>query len=374
MAWNQPGEEKKRPPPRGAPDNASLDELLRRLRRQVQQLWRPGSNRVTAALALVLLIAALWLISGYYQISPSERGVVQRFGRYVTIEQPGHGWHWPWPIETMTKLDVTRLEALDSKALMLTDDEGLIDLSWSVQYRIADPLKFLFQVRDPQESLRQASETIMRELVAASSQAALVDGEARPRVAASARSRIQQALDTYGAGVNLVGVNLADVRLPDPVQPAQRDAVKAAEDRQHALADAEAYRSDIVPKAQSAAQRQLSDAQGYATQTRAAAEGEAQRFTQLAQAYARAPAVTRSRMYIDTMESILAHAHKLIIDTKSGTGSTIYVPLDKLAEAIRNGSREATAPAALPGPAAAASAGGAGDSSEDARNRERPER
>jgi len=376
MAWNQPGEEKKRPPPRGAPDNASLDELLRRLRRQVQQLWRPGSNRATAALALVLLIAALWLISGYYQISPSERGVVQRFGRYVTIEQPGHGWHWPWPIETMTKLDVTRIEALDSKALMLTDDEGLIDVSWSVQYRIADPLKFLFQVRDPQESLRQASETIMRELVAASSQASLVDGEARPRVAATARGRIQQALDTYGAGVNLVGVNLADVRLPDPVQSAQRDAVKAAEDRQHARADAEAYRSDIVPKAQSAAQRQLSDAQGYATQTRAAAEGEAQRFTQLAQAYARAPAVTRSRMYIDTMESILAHAHKLIIDTKSGTGSTIYVPLDKLAEAIRNGSRESAAPAALAGPAAAAaaSAGGAGDSSDDARNRERPER
>jgi len=376
MAWNQPGEEKKRPPPRGAPDNASLDELLRRLRRQVQQLWRPGSNRATAALALVLLIAALWLISGYYQISPSERGVVQRFGRYVTIEQPGHGWHWPWPIETMSKLDVTRIEALDSKALMLTDDEGLIDVSWSVQYRIADPLKFLFQVRDPQESLRQASETIMRELVAASSQASLVDGEARPRVAATARGRIQQALDTYGAGVNLVGVNLADVRLPDPVQSAQRDAVKAAEDRQHARADAEAYRSDIVPKAQSAAQRQLSDAQGYATQTRAAAEGEAQRFTQLAQAYARAPAVTRSRMYIDTMESILAHAHKLIIDTKSGTGSTIYVPLDKLAEAIRNGSRESAAPAALAGPAAAAaaSAGGAGDSSDDARNRERPER
>jgi len=376
MAWNQPGEEKKRPPPRGAPDNASLDELLRRLRRQVQQLWRPGSNRATAALALVLLIAALWLISGYYQISPSERGVVQRFGRYVTIEQPGHGWHWPWPIDTMTKLDVTRIEALDSKALMLTDDEGLIDVSWSVQYRIADPLKFLFQVRDPQESLRQASETIMRELVAASSQASLVDGEARPRVAATARGRIQQALDTYGAGVNLVGVNLADVRLPDPVQSAQRDAVKAAEDRQHARADAEAYRSDIVPKAQSAAQRQLSDAQGYATQTRAAAEGEAQRFTQLAQAYARAPAVTRSRMYIDTMESILAHAHKLIIDTKSGTGSTIYVPLDKLAEAIRNGSRESAAPAALAGPAAAAaaSAGGAGDSSDDARNRERPER
>jgi membrane protease subunit HflK len=376
MAWNQPGEDKKRPAPRGALDNASLDDLLRRLQRQVQRLWRPGSNRGSAALALLLLIATVWLISGYYQIGPSERGVVQRFGRYVAIEQPGHGWHWPWPIETLTKLDVVTVEALDSKALMLTDDQSLIDISWSVQYRIADPLRFLFQVREPQESLRQVSETVMRELIGGSSLSALLDGEARSRVASEARARIQKALDGYGAGINLAGVNLADVRLPEAVQVAQRDAAKAAADRQHAVAEANAYANDIVPKAQSAAQRQMTDAQVYATQTRAAAEGEAQRFTQVAQAYARAPEVTRSRMYIDTMESILSHAHKILIDTKSGSGSMIYLPLDKLAEAVRSSAPPALPAVPSPAPAAAGAAapGAAADAADDARNRERPER
>ena len=376
MAWNQPGEDKKRPAPRGTLDNASLDDLLRRLQRQVQRLWRPGSNRGSAALALLLLIATVWLISGYYQIGPSERGVVQRFGRYVAIEQPGHGWHWPWPIETLTKLDVVTVEALDSKALMLTDDQSLIDISWSVQYRIADPLRFLFQVREPQENLRQVSETVMRELIGGSSLSALLDGEARSRVASEARARIQKALDGYGAGINLAGVNLADVRLPEAVQVAQRDAAKAAADRQHAVAEANAYANDIVPKAQSAAQRQMTDAQVYATQTRAAAEGEAQRFTQVAQAYARAPEVTRSRMYIDTMESILSHAHKILIDTKSGSGSMIYLPLDKLAEAVRSSAPPAPPAVPSPAPAAAGAAapGAATDAADDARNRERPER
>jgi len=378
MAWNQPGEEKKRPPPRGVPpENPSLDDLLRRLRRQLQRLWRPGSNRATAALSVVLLLGVLWLITGYYQIAASERGVVQRFGRYVATEQPGHGWHWPWPIETLTKLDVASPEGVDSKALMLTSDQSLIDVSWSLQYRIADPRQYLFQLRDPLDSLRQVGETVMREIVGANALPALLDAAARPRIATTARARIQRMLDGYGAGVVLAGVSLSEVRLPDAVQGAQRDASKAAEDRQHALTDAEGYASDIVPKAQSVAQRQLTDAQVYATQTRATAEGEVQRFTQLAQAYAHAPEVTRSRMYIETMESILSRAHKIILDTRSGTGNVIYVPLDKLAEAIRgagSGQPAASAATAVPSAAATPAAGTGNESSEDARNRERPER
>jgi membrane protease subunit HflK len=386
MAWNQPGEDKKRPPPaRGPPGNASLDDLLRRLQRQVQRLWRPGSSRGAAALSLLLLIAAVWLISGYYQVAPGERGVIQRFGRYVSTEQPGHGWHWPWPIESLTKLDVVTIESQDSKALMLTTDQSLVDVSWSVQYRIADPLHYLFQVHDPEGSLRQVSETVLRELVGGSSLTGLLDGDARARVAADARTRIQNALDGYGAGVSVSAVNLADVRLPDPVLAAQHDAVKAGEDRQRAVAEAQSYSSDIVPKAQSAAQRQLSDAESYAAQTRATAEGDAQRFTLLAQAYARAPEVTRSRMYIDTMEGILSHAHKIIIDTKSGSGNMIYLPLDKLVEAARNSSPAAApavaaappvvAPAPVPAPApAASSSASAPPAADNDDSRERPER
>jgi membrane protease subunit HflK len=375
MAWNQPGEDKKRPPPRGAPESKSLDELRRRLQRQVQQLWRPGSSRRTLLVA-VLVVVALWLASGYYQIGPSERGVVQRFGRFVAIEQPGHIWRWPRPIETVNKLDVANPEGLDAKALMISSDQSLIDVSWSVQYRISDPLRYLFHVREPQESLRQASETVVRELVAANSIATLLDGEARARISTEARERIQKALDGYGAGIDLTAVNLTDPQLPDAVRGAQREAAKAAEDRQRVISEAENYTNEVVPAAQSAAQRVISEADVYAAQTRATADGEAQRFTQVAQAYAKAPEVTRNRMYIETMESILARAHKIIIDARSGSGNVIYIPLDKLADAIRSGTPAATAPA----PAAAAPAPvpppspasvGAGD---DAHSRDRPER
>jgi membrane protease subunit HflK len=376
MAWNQPGEDQQRPAPRGAPDNNSLDELLRRLQRQVQRLWRPGSGRGTAALGLALLIVALWLASGYYQIGANERGVVQRLGRYVATEQPGQGWHWPWPIETVTKLDVAAIDGVNSKALMLTSDQGLIDISWSVQYRIANPQQFLFEVHEPEASLRQVSETVIREMVGANSLAALTDGVARSRISAEARARIQQGLDAYAAGIAVTSVGLTDVQLPDAVLASQREATKAAEERQRVVAEAQAYASDILPKAQSLAQRQLTDAQIYATQTVAAADGEAQRFTQLALAYARAPEVTRSRMYLETMEGILSHAHKIFIDTKAGNGNIIYIPLDKLAEAMRAGAPPA-APAAAPaatGASAAAAPGSDAAAAEDSRNRERPER
>jgi membrane protease subunit HflK len=380
MAWNQPGEDnKKRPPPRGAPDSSSLDYLLRRLQRQVQRLWQAGGSRRRALLSLLLLVVALWLVSGFHEIAGPERGVVQRFGRYLEIDPPGYSWHWPWPIETVRKVDVTDVEALDAKALMLAGDQSLIDVSWSVQYRIADPLQYLFHVREPQVSLRQSSETVLRELVAASSSAALLDADAHLRIAAEARGRIQKIVDDYGAGINVAAVNLADVRLPDAVQGAERDASKAAEDRQRAIADAQAYASDILPKAQSAAQQRLSDAQVYATQTRATADGDAERFAAQAQAYAKAPEVTRSRMYIETVEGILAKAHKIILDTKTGNGNIIYVPLDKLAEAIRAAAPAASsstpvtsAPASGNGTVAAPAA--ATESPDDAHNRERPER
>ncbi len=157
MAWNQPGDDKRRPASRGAPDNASLDEMLRRWQERVQRLWRPGSSRGKAAAVLVLLVAAVWLASGYYQIGPAERGVVQRFGAYVSTELPGSGWHWPWPIETLTKVNVANLQSVDCKAMVLTSDQSLINLSWSVQYHINDPLQYLFELRDPQATLRQSS-------------------------------------------------------------------------------------------------------------------------------------------------------------------------------------------------------------------------
>jgi membrane protease subunit HflK len=401
MAWNQPGEDNKRAAQRSGPDSSPLDELLRRLQRRMQQLWRPGRSRLLLTVSLLALGAALWLLSGIHQVADSERAVVQHFGRYEGIDQPGIWWHWPWPIDTVRKIDVADVDALDSKALMLTADQNVLDVSWSVQYRVADPFRFLFRVREPQDSLRQSSETVIRELVATQLPSALLDGDSPARLAVEARGRLQKIMDEYDAGLDVAAVNFSDVRLPDAVQGAQREVSKAADDRQRVLADAQAYANDIVPKAQSLAQQRISEAQAYATQTRATAEGDAERFAAQAQAYARAPEVTRSRLYIDTMEAILANAHKIVIDTHSGKGNTlngvgsvVYIPLDKLAEAIR---ASASAPAAAApaggatasagsqegagtGGASAPAAGGSSDGNasneppDDSHSRERPER
>lgn len=379
MAWNQPGDDKRRPAPRSAPDNASLEDMLRRWQQRVQHLWRPGSSRGKAALALVALAVAVWLASGYYQIGAAERGIVQRFGRYVSTEQPGNGWHWPWPIETMTKINVTNLDALDGKGMVLTADQSLINIGWSVQYRIGDPLQYLFNLRDPDSTLRGAGETAIRELAARDTLQSLLSGDARGRLSGEARDRIQQALNRYAAGINITSVSLTDVALPDPVLAAQREAERAAEDSQHAFNDAQAYASQIDLKAQDVAQHQLTDAEVYTTQTVATAQGDAERFTQLASAYALSPQVTRDRLYIDTVGSILAHSRKIFIDARSGNGTVIYLPLDKLAEAMR--STSSTTPTPPPpntaSPVEASNGAEATPSdrqSDDARGRERVDR
>jgi membrane protease subunit HflK len=380
MAWNQPGEDKRRTPPRSNPDDSSLDDVLRRWQRRVQRLWRPGSGRGTAVAVLVALVLVVWLASGVYQVDMNDRGILQRFGRFVAIEQPGHGWHWPWPIETMKKVNVAlTVNAADYKALMLTSDQSLIDVSWSLQYRIADPVHYLFQLRDEPTTLRETSETVFRELVARYDLPALLIGDARGHVTTEARNRIQQALDIYRAGIVVTGVNLTDVQLPDAVLTAQRDAAKADEDRRRQIDEATGYANDIVPKAQTQAQRQLSDAQVYAKQTLSVAEGEARRFTELANAYAQAPEVTRNRMYTETMESILSRAHKIIIDAKSGGGNMIYLPLDKLAEAVRAAnagppSSAASGAAAASSPAASPASAAGDRSDQDDRGRERTDR
>ncbi|MGH8144222.1 MAG: FtsH protease activity modulator HflK [Steroidobacteraceae bacterium] len=346
MAWNQPGDDKRRPAQRGAPDNASLDQLLRRWQQRVQRLWRPGSSRGKAAAVLVLLAAAVWLASGYYQIGSAERGVVQRFGAYVSTELPGGGWHWPWPIETLTKVNVASVQSVDGKAMVLSADQSLIDLSWSVQYHISDPLQYLFGLRDPQMTLRQTSQAVIRELAARDELQSLLGGEARARLSGAARARIQQMLQQYGAGIELSSLTLTDVGLPDPVVAAQHEAEHATQARAQTIGDAQTYASETDLKARGAAQQQISAAQVYATQTVASAQADAARFTQLAKAYALSPQVMRDRLYIQTIGGILAHSRKIFIDAKSGNGTMIYLPLDQLLQAKHSTPPPESSPAA----------------------------
>jgi modulator of FtsH protease HflK len=370
MAWNQPGDDNRRPAARGATDSASLDETLRRWQERVQRLWRPGSSRGRAVLALVALAIAVWLASGYYQIGASQRGVVQCFGRYVATALPGSGWHWPWPIQTLTKLNVEGLDSLDSRATLLTSDQGLITLSWSVQYHVGDPRQYLFQLRDPLATLRQAAETVIRQLAAGDALQSLLSGQAREQLGAQARDRIQQVLDRFGAGIEVSSVSLTDVQLPDPVVSAQHDAQHAADERQRALADARTYAADLLLKAQASAQQQLSDAQVYATQSVAQAEADATRFTQLASSYALAPQIMRDRLYIQTIQGILAGSHKIFVDARSGT--TLYLPLDKLTAQLRASKPQPAGPAvkAVPNPTPMPSERGEAN----ARSRERGQR
>jgi modulator of FtsH protease HflK len=274
----------------------------------------------------------------------------------------------------MTKLNVANIEGLDSKAAMLTVEQSLVNISWSVQYRIGDPLQYAFQLRDPETTLRQVSETKVREFVARQPLQSLVNGDARARLSSDVRERIQQALVGYDAGIDITSVTVTDVQLPDPVLAAQREAERASDDRQHAITEAQTYATDAVQKAQSTAQKQLTDAQVYATQTVATAQGDAERFTALVDAVGtQTPQVTRQRLYVDAMQDILSHAHKIFIDAPNGT--LIYLPLDKLAEAIKSGNAPTSGavvgnavPAAPPEPTPNARA------ADDTRSRQRVER
>jgi membrane protease subunit HflK len=344
MAWNQPGDDKRRSSSRSASENASLDEMLRRWQGRMQRLWRPGSSRGKAALSLLALALLVWLASGYYQIGANERGVVASFGRYVSTEAPGSGWRWPWPIQSLTKVNVANINSLDSKDTILTSDGSLLTLAWSVQYRVVDPLQYLYQLRDPQATLQQIGEQTLRRLSAGTDVQSLLAGPERERIDGQAREAIQHQLDSYHSGLAISVVDLTDVQLPDPVIAAEHDADHAADERQRAIADAQSYANDLVVKAQASAQHQISEAQIYATQTLAQAQADTQRFDQLVANYALQPQVMRDRLYIQTIQDILSHARKVFIDARAGNGAVFYVPLDKLVQATGGNTENAPAP------------------------------
>jgi membrane protease subunit HflK len=356
MAWNEPGNRgespwgKKRP----AGKSGGIDEALKAFKRQLEGLFGgsggsppPGdaesagsASRLGWVIAAVVLL--LWLASGTFQINASDRGVVQRFGKFSGVRQPGLGWAFPWPIETVSKVNISRVNSVEYRSRMLTADVNLVEIRSAIQYQYLDPVKVLFQVRDPEQTLREVSESAIREVVG---QANLdqVLGNARQQITEGTRELIQRTLDTYNSGIRVTSVNLTDVQVPEAVIAAQRDANKAIEDRDRFSKEAQAYANDILPKAQGTAQRQMQDAEAYKMQIVAVADGDVARFNSVYAAYAQAPEVTRQRMYIETIEQIMQQSKKVMLDSKAGGGNMIYLPLDKLLE--RNAAAR-TAPAA----------------------------
>ena len=261
----------------------------------------------------------------------AERGVVQRFGKLTDVRGPGLGWRWPWPIETINMVNVASVNSSDFKSRVLTSDVNLVDLHFAVQYQFADPVKKLFSVREPEATLSEVSESAIREIVGRSTLDDLLVGSTRPEITRRTKELIQSVLDYYNAGITVTTVNLEDVQVPDAVIPSQRDANKAQADKERYILEAEAYANGIVPVAQGAASRMQQDAQAYKSQVSAIAEGQASRFTQLQGAYEQSPEVTRRRLYMDTIESVLARAHKVLIDGHAGN-NLIYLPIDKILE------------------------------------------
>jgi membrane protease subunit HflK len=339
MAWNQPGGDKSpwgRRPGQGGSD---LDERVKSWQRKLEALFRPGGQSSDgggsgASLVLTIALAALglWLLNGFFQVGAAERGIIQRFGKLVAVRQQGWGWRWPWPIESITKVNVLSVNSKEYKPRVLTADVNLVELRFVVQYRLADPTKVLFRVADPEGTLKEVSESAIREIIGQSELQDVLAGATRPQITQRTRTLIQHNLDYYNTGIEVSSVNLTDVQVPEAVVPSQRDANKALADQERAVKEAQAYASSVLPAAQGYAAKTQQDAQAYKARVEARAEGQAARFSELAAAYARAPEVTRERMYLDTMEQVFSRANKVIVDSKPGAtgGNLIYLPLDKI--------------------------------------------
>ena len=337
MAWNEPGGEKRNPWNRPQQAQNDLDDVLRNLQRRLSALFgrggggvggAPGSANFNRGLGSALvLIAAVWIGSGIYRVDAQERAIILRFGKYEQTTGPGYNWHLPWPIERKIIVNVSRQYSVTDDASMLTADTNLVEVKSAVQYIQPDPIKLLFKVRDVEETLNQVSESAMREAVGRASldKALAFD----PSITDRARVLLQRTLDAYDMGIRVLSVNLTDVNVPEAVQDAQRDAIKADKDRQRYQQEAELYRNDVLPRARGEAAKQLQDAEAYRLQVLAVAKGETSRFDQVLEQYEHSPAVTRERMYLDTMGNVYKNSRKVIVDTKNNN-SMMYLPLDKL--------------------------------------------
>ncbi len=379
MAWNEPGGNsggKRNPwgsgnkPEQGPPD---LDEVLRNLQRRLAGLFGgSGGNRNVGGTGgpgrgfgigtIALVLAAIWLFSGLYTVDAAERGIILRFGKHVATTEPGLRWHLPWPIETKQIVNIQSIESFSEQTRMLTADENMVDINLEVQFRRANPLDYAFNVSRPEDTLKEVSESAIREIIGRSKLDAVLES-GRQEIVARTKDLIQRTLEAYKVGLEVTAVNLQDVKVPNEVAPAQQDAIKAREDRDRLSLAAQAYSNDLIPRARGSAVRAVQEAQAYRAQKIDKAEGESTRFLALLAEYERAPAVTRERLYLETIENVLASSKKVVLDTKDGAGNLIYLPIDKLLEQSRRAPRVTTSEptVTVEGPEASDATGVSGD-------------
>jgi len=360
MAWNDSNNNDRDPwggrrNEQGPPD---LDEVVKKMQEKLGGLFgggsrggrqRPSSSGETPAVVWVigaLVLVALLIAEMFWRIEPPERGVVLRFGKHVATLQPGPHLRFPRPIENVIRVNIDQIRAFTLDATMLTRDENIVDLQMAVQYRIKDVEDYLLRIADPDESVQRAAESAIRDIIGAST-FDFVIGEGRADVAIKAQQLMQDMLDTYQAGIAVTSVNMQSANPPEEVKASYDDAIKSREDEQRKINEAEAYRNEVVERAQGDAARIRLEAQAYKEQVVARAEGEARRFDQLYTEYQKAPAVMRERLYLETVETVLRDTTKIVMD--GGSGNVTYLPLDKLLERSRAAGSATDAPLVQPG-------------------------
>jgi membrane protease subunit HflK len=338
MAWNQPGGNNNNPwgkkPPAGGGD---LDQAFKDWQKRVEGLFGGGGKSGGFLVVLIAIGVAIWMATGFYTVNVGSQGVVQRFGKHVATVPNGWGWRFPWPIEKVTEVDVAGVTPTTYTSSVLTAEPNVVELEIAVQYKIKDPEDYLFRVRNPEMTLGEVSESAIREVVGRSDQQAILESK-RVEIADASREIMQRTLDTYGAGLEVVEVKLTGVQVPEAVQQAQRDSVKAKADRERVTREAQAYANEILPRAEGLAARAVQQAEAYKASQIQQATGDAAYFNQLLTAYEKAPAVTRERLYIEAVESVLRNSRKVIIDSKGTNGNMLYLPLDKLFDRSRDSS------------------------------------
>jgi len=338
-------------PDEGPPD---LDQLWRDFNQRLNRLFGNkgggrggdggfGSEMKGAGIGVGLIVAIvlfLWLISGFFIVQEGQTAVVLTFGKYSHMAPAGFNWRWPYPIQSHEIVNVSQVRTVEvgyrsnvrnkqaREALMLTDDENIIDIQFAVQYKLKNASDWIFNNRDQEEMVRQVAETAIREIVGRSKMD-FVLYEGREKVALDVSQLMQQIVDRYKSGVQITNVTMQGVQPPEQVQAAFDDAVKAGQDRERLKNEGQAYANDVIPKARGAASRLLQEAEAYRARVIANAQGDAARFKQVLVEYQKAPAVTRERMYLETMQQIFTNTTKLLVDAK-GSGNLLYLPLDKL--------------------------------------------
>ncbi|MBB3210900.1 membrane protease subunit HflK [Herbaspirillum sp. Sphag1AN] len=362
-------------PEDGPPD---LDQLWRDFNNRISRLFgkrggggsgpdnNDGFNRgdiKNAGIGVGLIgavVVFLWLASGFFIVQEGQTAVVMTFGKYSHTTLAGFNWRWPYPIQSHEIVNVSQVRTAEigyrgnpknkqlKESLMLTDDENIIDIQFAVQYTLKDASQWLFNNRDQDETVRQVAETAIREIVGRSKMD-FVLYEGREKVALDVGQLMQQILDRYKSGVQITNVTMQGVQPPEQVQAAFDDAVKAGQDRERLKNEGQAYANDVIPKASGAASRLLEEADAYRSRIVANAEGDAARFKQVLEQYQKAPAVTRDRMYLETMQQIFTNTTKVMVDAKSGS-NLLYLPLDKLMQQIDAAApaKPGTPPATLP--------------------------